>query len=635
MIDPAKLLKILETRAPDDPRSKLAHLARAVFRPNPRQILLDDDEKNFVLNFPYNADTIYEIKAHFPPALRRWDAENKRWLVSVTMESMEPLMLLAGAWEFTFRPSAYEKAKALLEDIHFFKSTSAALDTGYEPLRQDGKPFVNAQGKPLHPFQKTGVGYAVRSKRCIVGDEQGLGKSVQALAGVEVLDAYPCVIFCRESLVYQWEDEVRSWLPHRTVEVIDNASVPTYRADIEIIARSNLKLPASWYQEKNRFIPKILTKKWFKDHYTSLQGRQNKSMIIDEIQDYKNRKSQRGEAITEFANGRPFGDPIDVRFVLTGTIIENRPAELLQPLRIIDRLDDLGGFWLFVNAYCDAEQTDYGLNIKGAKLENLKTLNEKLRSICYIRRDKKQVMPELPAIQPVRIRLPISNQRAYERAEQGFAEYLDGVERETPQTFINELSRIERLRQLAVEGIMGGVEEWLEAFVETDQKLLIFAHHINIQEKLADMANRILAPRSKRAAVLFAGSAKEQERNKKLFQTDPDCQILVGSMEVGGTGHNLTAASNVALIELPWTPSTIDQILARAYGRLSDAHGIDCYFLNGRNTIHDEIWAVLEEKRAVTTAVISGKEPETKVTQQIQREVIERFRKRARKQRAA
>lgn len=190
------------------------------------------------------------------------------------------------------------------------------------------------------------------------------------------------------------------------------------------------------------------------------------------------------------------------------------------------------------------------------------------------------------------------------------------------------------------EGILSGVKEWLEAFIQTDQKLLVFAHHIDVQKKLFEMSTKLLVERGievgrpLKAVCLFAGSAKEQERNKRLFQTDPDYQILVGSMEVGGTGHNLTGASNVALVELPWTPSSIDQILARAYGRVSDAHGIDVYFLTGRNTIHDEIWELLEEKRKITTA-ISGKDPETKVQTQIQREVIDRFRKRARQGKAA
>jgi Helicase conserved C-terminal domain len=263
------------------------------------------------------------------------------------------------------------------------------------------------------------------------------------------------------------------------------------------------------------------------------------------------------------------------------------------------------------------------------------------RSVCYIRRDKKQVMPELKEPIPVRVRLKITNEKQYARAEQGLIDYMDGVKLETPQTFINELARIEKLRELAVEGIMAGVEDWLEAFVQTNQKLLLFAHHIDIQKRLFEMSERILARHGEairhplRTACLFSGSAKEQEKQKKLFQTDPDVRNLIGSMMVGGTGHNLTAASNIALVELPWTPSEIDQIIARAYGRFSDAHGVDVYFLTARSTIHDEIWAVLEEKRKVTTAVISGKDVETKVLNQIQREVIDRLRKRAKRKRAS
>ena len=46
-------------------------------------------------------------------------------------------------------------------------------------------------GGELAPFQWAGVRYALRARRAFLADEQGLGKTVEALAALEADDAYP------------------------------------------------------------------------------------------------------------------------------------------------------------------------------------------------------------------------------------------------------------------------------------------------------------------------------------------------------------------------------------------------------------------------------------------------------------
>ena len=46
-------------------------------------------------------------------------------------------------------------------------------------------------GGELRPFQRAGVAYALKARRTFLADEQGLGKTVQALAALEADDAYP------------------------------------------------------------------------------------------------------------------------------------------------------------------------------------------------------------------------------------------------------------------------------------------------------------------------------------------------------------------------------------------------------------------------------------------------------------
>ena len=55
-------------------------------------------------------------------------------------------------------------------------------------------------GGELHPFQRAGVRYALERRRTFIADEQGLGKTVQALATLEADDAFPAVVVCPASM---------------------------------------------------------------------------------------------------------------------------------------------------------------------------------------------------------------------------------------------------------------------------------------------------------------------------------------------------------------------------------------------------------------------------------------------------
>jgi len=76
-------------------------------------------------------------------------------------------------------------------------------------------------GGELHPFQRAGVRYALARRRTFIADEQGLGKTVQALATIEADGAFPTVVVCPASMKLVWERETQKWLPHRSVAVLE------------------------------------------------------------------------------------------------------------------------------------------------------------------------------------------------------------------------------------------------------------------------------------------------------------------------------------------------------------------------------------------------------------------------------
>src|SRR5204863_4681713 len=94
-----------------------------------------------------------------------------------------------------------------------------------------------ALGGELRPFQRAGVAYALKARRTFLADEQGLGKTVQALAALEADGAYPALVICPASLKLNWLRELERWLPHRTAQAIsgngDGQSIAT--AEVTVV----------------------------------------------------------------------------------------------------------------------------------------------------------------------------------------------------------------------------------------------------------------------------------------------------------------------------------------------------------------------------------------------------------------
>ncbi len=79
------------------------------------------------------------------------------------------------------------------------------------------------------------------------------------------------------------------------------------------------------------------------------------------------------------------------------------------------------------------------------------------------------------------------------------------------------------------------------------------------------------------------------------------------SIEVAGQGLTLTQASNVAFLELDWTPAKHDQAEDRCH-RIGQQDAVNAWYLLAAGTIDETMATLLERKRAVIGAVTDGRE---------------------------
>ena len=82
-------------------------------------------------------------------------------------------------------------------------------------------------------------------------------------------------------------------------------------------------------------------------------------------------------------------------------------------------------------------------------------------------------------------------------------------------------------------------------------------------------------------------------------------QLLVGATRVAGQGITLTRASNVAFLELDWTPARHDQAEDRLH-RIGQESAVSAWYLLAPDTIDETMAELLQRKRSLIDAVTDG-----------------------------
>ncbi len=426
-------------------------------------------------------------------------------------------------------------------------------------------------GGELHPFQRAGVRYALDRRRTFIADEQGLGKTVQALAALEADQAFPAVVICPASVKLNWERETRKWLPERSVAVLEGRDDRAWSEDVELAEIV------------------VLNYDILEAHLDKLIGRQPLAVVFDESHYVKNPQAQRTKAALELAGALP---PDALRLALTGTPILNRPEELVAQLRALGRLREFGSGARLTRRFRSAGSDD--------------RLHWNLRARCYVRRTKRQVLPQLPAKRHDTVPILLSNEHEYRLAEQDVIAWLQGLPldlgtidaRVAAALRAEQLVRLNNLRQLAANGKLPTALAWISDFLASGEPLVVFAEHVAIQKALIERF-----PES--VHILGADSSTARQAAVDAFQAEDGPQLIVCSLKAASQGITLTRASNVAFMELDWTPARHDQAEDRLH-RIGQESAVTAWYLLAPDTIDETMAELLERKRSVINAVTDG-----------------------------
>ena len=426
-------------------------------------------------------------------------------------------------------------------------------------------------GGELKPFQRAGVRYLLSQRRAFLADEQGLGKTIEALATLEADDAYPAVVVCPASLKLNWMRELEQWLPHRRAQTLSGRTgeQPPAAADVTVV---NYDILAARERVLAAFAPRAL--------------------VLDESHYCKNAAAKRTQAVARLAARVP-GDGLVL--ALTGTPVMNRPPELISQLRILGRLADFGS------------GAQFGRRFRGPDAHV--RLHWHLRSRCFVRRLKSEVLPQLPAKTRSIVPVALDNEGEYRLAEHDVIAWLRSrpldlreLDAKVAAALRAErLVRLNALKLLAARGKLHAALAWIHDFLSSGERLVVFANHREVQHALVDRFPHALH-------VLGSDSHLARDGAVRRFQEsdDEDAQLIVCSLAVAGQGLTLTKASNVAFLELDWTPAKHDQAEDRCH-RIGQPDAVNAWYLLAAGTIDETIATLLERKRAVIGAVTDGR----------------------------
>ena len=514
----------------------------------------DKSGKPFIkICFPFNTDDLEFVRT-LPD--RKWNPDGKFWTTPLNVEVVERLMSCKFAMD--------------LQLITYLERTKLHIS-------QVGHIDVPGLKGTLYPFQKQGVAFIeAKQGRVLIGDEMGLGKTIQALAWLQLhSELRPVVVVVPASLKLNWAREATRWMPSPRCQILSGTN-PDARLIGEIII-INYDILSHWIGELHRIDPQVL--------------------VLDEVHYVKNNAAKRTKAVKRLSKTIPHV------LALSGTPIVNRPVEIYNTIRLIDPTV-MPSFWEYAHRYCAARNNGFGWDFSGAS--NTEELHDKLTHTIMIRRKKQDVLPDLPDKVRSFIPIELDNEREYREAEKDFISFVmkrKGLEAAERASNATTLAEIEGLKQLAVHGKLKQAISWITDFLESGNKLVVFAVHHFVIDALMDEFRDI--------AVKVDGSVTGVNRQRYVdeFQTNPNIRLFVGNVKAAGIGITLTAASNVAFLELPWTPGEVTQAEDRCH-RIGQRDSVTIYYLLASDTIEEQIARLIDRKRKVLDSVLDGQETE-------------------------
>ena len=523
----------------------------------------------------YRQQVVDKLKSSV--SIRWWDKQTGAWLIPATNKCKAELDQLT-YYVRHFEPVQWGTVaqSQTEEDVAFQIPEMPELD---------GDHGLKVQP---YPYQLQGIARGLQLKRFINGDDMGLGKSLESIATINKADAFPCLVICPNVVKINWQREWHKFTNKKAMVLTDSVrdSWPFFwQTGMNQVFIVN-------YESLRKYFVRRITKaeKWtLKDVEFHNTIKLFKSVIIDESHKVKSTATQQTKFCKGIASGKEY------IILLTGTPVVNKPKDLVAQLGIMDRMIDMGGWKGFMLRYCSGPN----------QASNLKELNYRLWKHCFFRREKSKVLTQLPDKVRQIVSCEITNRKEYMDAERDLIDYLKRYKEADDEKIQKSLKgevmvRIGILKDITARGKLKEVIDFVKDFRENGKKIILFCN-------LHEIVDRLMIAFPSAVCVTGRQNMQEKQASVDTFQKNPKTDVIICSIKAASAGITLTAASDVAFIERPWTYADCDQAESRAH-RIGQKDSVNCYYLLGRRTIDQKLYRIIEEKKHISNAVLGAED---------------------------
>jgi SNF2 family DNA or RNA helicase len=456
----------------------------------------------------------------------------------------------------------------------------------------------------LRPYQQRGLGWLAFLQRVGLGgclaDDMGLGKTAQLLALLAheralLPDAGPTLVICPLSVVRNWEREAARFTPDARVLIHhgsdrETASLP------ERVGGDGAQIVITTYATAVRDLTVLTTMPWAR-------------LVADEAQHVKNPTTAAAKALRKISAPQ--------KIALTGTPVENRLSELWSICDLVNP-----GLLGSQTSFRETFAVPIERNRDQDKAAQLRQLVQPF----VLRRSKadRSLVPELPdKIEQIAwAQLTREQATLYQSVVDVLLKTLDGMKglRNSIDRRGAILAALTRLKQVCNHpvhylgdggklagrsGKLARFDEIISDLIEADERAIVFTQY----REMGLLLQRHLHDHNGMEAEFLHGGVTRARRDKMVdqFQSGHGGPVLVVSLKAGGSGLNLTAASQVVHYDRWWNPAVENQASDRAW-RIGQTHTVLVHKMVCQGTIEERIDQLIESKRDLAERVVGAGE---------------------------
>jgi hypothetical protein len=441
----------------------------------------------------------------------------------------------------------------------------------------------------LRHYQRRGLSWMGFLGRLGLGgclaDDMGLGKTATTLAHLATRPG-PHLVVCPLSVVHNWYAEAARFTPHLQVAIHHGNERVRGEDTVGQLIPSDIIVTT--YGTLSRDIEHLAAVRW-------------STLVLDEAQAIKNHLTRAAKSVRQIA--------ADQKIALTGTPVENHLGELWS---ILDAVNP--GLYGSASQFNDRFTKRIQRDGDPAATAALRTLTQPF----ILRRTKadKTLLPELPdKIEQIAWATLTREQAAMYQAvvDQLLADAQAETGMRRRGLVLAALTRLKQIcnhpahaagdgsRIAGRSGKLARFDEIVDDLLEVGERALVFTQF----REMGLILQRHLGERLQIDAPFLHGGVTRTGRDTMVrrFQANEGSPLLLVSLKAGGTGLNLTSASQVIHYDRWWNPAVEDQATDRAW-RLGQSHTVLVHKLVCEGTLEERISQLIDDKRALANSVL-------------------------------